>query len=84
MSASGASWRALTKSTEGLTMGSLKIQYEETTLPEVLKAIKSGSIQHQGDAGGSVYWLCYTVLKDGYNARIWIEASAEFDRWYVR
>jgi hypothetical protein len=77
MSASKASWRAITKPTEGLTLGTLKIQYGQTTLPELLRAIKSGSIQHQGDAGESVYWLCYTVLKDSYNARIWIEAPGE-------
>ena len=77
MSASKASWRAITKPTEGLTLGTLKIQYGQTTLPGLLKAIKSGSIQHQGDAGVSLYSLCYTVLKDAYNARIWIEASGE-------
>ena len=70
-------WRAVTKPSEGLTMGPLKIAFEETTLPEVMSAIKSGSIKHQGDAGGSVYWLCYTALNHGDNVRIWIEASGE-------
>ncbi len=70
-------WRAVTKPSEGLAMGPLKILFEETTLPEVMRAIKSGSIQHQGDAGGSVYWLCYTALNHGDNVRIWIEASGE-------
>jgi hypothetical protein len=41
MSASETSWRAITKPTEGLTMGTLKIQYEETTLPEL-----AGAKQH--------------------------------------
>jgi hypothetical protein len=77
ISESETSWRATTKPSEGLTMGRLKIQFEKTTLPEVLSAIKLGSIQHQGDAGDSVNWLCYTALRHGYNARIWIEASGE-------
>jgi len=70
-------WRAVTKPSEGLAMGPLRIAYEETTLPEVMSAIKSGSIKHQGDAAASVYWLCYTALNDGGNVRIWIEASGE-------
>jgi hypothetical protein len=77
ISESEKSWRATTKPSEGLTMGRLKIQFEKTTLPEVLSAIKLGSIQHQGDAGDSVSWLCYTALTHGYNARIWIESSDE-------
>jgi hypothetical protein len=74
ISNSETAWRAVTKPSEGLAMGPLRIAYEETTLPEVMSAIKSGSIKHQGDA---VYWLCYTALDDGGNVRIWIEASGE-------
>jgi hypothetical protein len=77
ISDSEASWRSPSKPSDGLTMGKLKLQYEETTLPEVLTAIKLGSIQHQGDAAGSVYWLCYTSIAGDEKARIWIEASGE-------
>jgi hypothetical protein len=70
-------WRAVRKPSEGLAMGPLKIVFEDTTLPEVMSTIKSGSIKHQGDAAGSVYWLCYTALNHGDNVRIWIEASGE-------
>ena len=70
-------WRAATKPSEGLAMGPLKITFEKTTLPEAMRAIKSGSIKHQGDATGSVYWLCYTTRNLGENVRIWIEASGE-------
>jgi hypothetical protein len=78
VSESESAWRAVTKPSEGLAMGPLKIAFEETTLPEVMGAIKSGSIKHQGDAAGSVYWLCYTALNHGHNVvRIWIEASGE-------
>jgi hypothetical protein len=58
-------------------MGQLDFQYEETTLPEVLTAIDLGHVQHQGDAAGSVYWLCYTAITGSHKAHIWIEASGE-------
>jgi hypothetical protein len=71
------SWRAASKPSDGLAMGKLTVKFEQTPLSEVLGAVKSGFIQHQGDAAESVYWLCYTALTDSYNARIWIEASGE-------
>lgn len=58
-------------------MGTLKVQLEQTTLSEVLRTVGSGSINHRGDAAGSIYWLCYTGLTDGTNLRVWIEASGE-------
>src|ERR1700721_1015373 len=60
MSESSTSWLATSKPSDGLTMGKLQIQFEATTLSEVMSSIKAGSIQHQGDAAGRVYWLCYT------------------------
>jgi len=77
ISESATSWRAASKPSNGLTMGKMQIQFEETTLSEVMSTVKSGSIQHQGDAADSVYWLCYRALTDGYSVRIWIEASGE-------
>lgn len=77
ISESDTSWRAASKTSSGLTMGKMQIQFEETTLSEVMRTVKSGSIQHQGDAAGSVYWLCYRALTDGYTLRIWLEASGE-------
>lgn len=77
MSESATSWRATSKPSDGLTMGKMQIQFEATTLSEVMSSIKAGSIQHQGDATESVYWLCYTAHSDGYNVGIWIEASDE-------
>ena len=32
-----------------------------------------GTIEHQGDAGGSIYWLCYSTR----GARIWLVSSGE-------
>jgi hypothetical protein len=60
----------------GLRMGSLRIVFERTTLDEVRSAAGSSRVAHHGDAGDSVYWLCYT--RQGPQAqRIWIVSSGE-------
>lgn len=56
-----------------LLMGSFKVELEETTLGQIIDAAGSGKIAHQGDAGKSIYWLCFTVP----NERIWIIADGE-------
>jgi len=67
---------ATAKLSTGFKMGALQVRWEETTLAAVLVAAGAGTIQHQGDAGGSLYWLCYTV--EGANGqRIWLEADGE-------
>jgi hypothetical protein len=58
-------------------MGKMQIQFEETTLSEVLGTIESGFIQHQGDAADSLNWLCYTVVTDNYKSRVWIKSHGE-------
>ncbi len=58
-------------------MGALKIEFEQTTLSQVLSAVKSGQIEQQGDAAENVYWLCYTAASDENQFRVWIEASGE-------
>ncbi len=57
-------------------MGSFDVRWEESTLASVLSAAGIGEIQHEGDAGDSVYWLCYTI--EGSKAqRIWVMAHGE-------
>ena len=70
------SWKArsMEKPAAGLHLGPLKVDFERTTLARVLAAVGKGTIQHQGDAAGSEYWLCYTI--DG-SQRLWFVASAE-------
>lgn len=41
--------------------GGFIVRFEKTTLAEIRKAIGSGSIAHKGDAGKSVYSLCYSL-----------------------
>ena len=56
-------------------MGAFSVQFEETRLSNVRDAIKAGSIGHQGDAGASEYWLCYTAGAGTHAQRVWIVAD---------
>lgn len=71
------SYNAKTKPVDGMKMGSLNVELEGTTLGAIREAIGAGAIQHQGDAGESLYWLCYTASTSQAHARIWIEADGE-------
>src|SRR6516165_2117879 len=42
-------------------------------LGAVREAVGEGTIQHQGDAGGSIYWLCYRRAQH----RLWVVSSGE-------
>jgi hypothetical protein len=63
--------------TRGLMLGNFRITFEKTTLSEVMLAVLGGNVLHKGDAGGSVYWLCYSNPGVGYIDRIWIQSSGE-------
>ena len=41
------------------SLGAFAGRFEETTLGAVRGAVGEGTVQHQGDAAGSIYWLCY-------------------------
>jgi hypothetical protein len=62
---------------KGLTLGTFRIQYEATTLAEVQRAARAGSIEQQGDAAENILWLCYTSKHRGSRVRIWIVSSGE-------
>jgi hypothetical protein len=80
-------WKATLerKPSAALHMGTLRIQLEQTTLDEVRRAASVGNIAHRGDAGDSVYWLCYTRPGPAPRQRIWIMSDGEMggDRHYV-
>ena len=60
----------------GAKLGRLRIDFEKTTLAEILSNAEVGAIQHAGDAGESVYWLCYTF--SGLTpTRLWIVEHGE-------
>lgn len=60
-----------------LTMGKFVVHFEKTTLSQVIKSVGIGSINHQGDAGGSIYWICYTIPDNIAFQRLWIIADGE-------
>lgn len=58
-------------------LGHTKINLEKTTLSDVLKTVKKGAIYHSGDAGNSVYWLCYTLKNEFSYTRVWLLSDGE-------
>lgn len=58
-------------------MGSFNVKFERTTLNMVVHAVGRGEIAHLGEAGTSVYWLCYTVPRARHIERVWIAADGE-------
>lgn len=70
-------WPASLKAapSESATLGEFVIQFEKTTLAQVMSEASIGIIAHRGDAGGSVYWLCYSQPNVG--VRIWVISSGE-------
>jgi hypothetical protein len=73
------SWKASLKekATEGITMGSLHVKFEQTTLDDVRRAASAGKISLQGDDGESIFWLCYTNLNSSQVERIWVISHGE-------
>lgn len=58
-------------------MGKLRVRLEQTTLGEVRRAASVGKVAHRGDAGDSIYWLCYTSPAPDPGQRIWIVSHGE-------
>jgi hypothetical protein len=55
------------------SLGAFAGRFEETPLGAIREAVGEGTIQHQGDAGGSIYWLCYKRAQH----RLWVVSSGE-------
>jgi hypothetical protein len=72
-------WKATMKKkpSTGVRMGSFHVRFEKTTLDGVRRAVSVGDIAHQGDAGESIYWLCYTNVNPTRVERIWIISHGE-------
>jgi hypothetical protein len=56
-------------------LGTLAIKLESTSLDDILNAAGSGDINHMGDAGGSQYWICYTLPFNDESERIWFSSG---------
>ena len=55
--------------------GLLLVELERTTLAEIRRAAGTGILSHKGDAGESIYWLCYT--RKVVPARLWVVSHGE-------
>ena len=55
------------------SLGAFAGRFEKTQLGAVREAVGKGTIQHQGEAGESVYWLCYRRAQH----RLWVVSSGE-------
>ncbi|MDH6258028.1 hypothetical protein [Bradyrhizobium sp. BR13661] len=53
------------------SLGAFAGRFEETPLSAVREAVGEGTIQHQGDAAGSISWLCY---RRGQH-RLWLSSG---------
>ncbi len=53
------------------SLGAFAGRFEETPLGAVRDAVGEGTIQHQGDAAGSIYWLCYRRAQH----RLWVSSG---------
>jgi hypothetical protein len=58
-----------------VTLGTLPVKFEITSLLDVKKATKRGRILHRGDAGESEYALCYTIAIGHAQERIWLSSG---------
>jgi hypothetical protein len=53
------------------SLGAFAGRFEETPLEAVRKAVGAGTTQRQGDAAGSLNWLCYGSGQD----RLWVTSG---------
>lgn len=60
-----------------LSLGKFVAYFEETTLAKVRNWVGAGTIAHQGDAGDSMYWLCYTAAGADPPQRLWVMSHGE-------
>lgn len=67
----------------GVSLGSLHVRFEETTLEDVRRQIGVGSIVHRGDAGDSLSWLCYTIPDGKQSVRLWMTSGELQGNKYV-
>jgi hypothetical protein len=60
-----------------ISLGSVVVDFDKTTLGEAMKHIKAGRIQHQGDAGENVFWLCYSIRAEDKWQQLWLLSHGE-------
>jgi hypothetical protein len=72
-----------------IILGKLDVILETTTLKDILRSAGVGTIEHNGDASESQYWVCYTASEGKKSQRIWIMSGEmggdqhDVDRFHV-
>jgi len=61
----------------GISVGSFHVEFEATQLDDIANRISRQLMQHEGDAGESVYWLCYTFTEKTQKERLWFISDGE-------
>jgi hypothetical protein len=61
----------------GVALGAIDVLFEQTHLADIVAKLGHGTIAHQGDAGESVYWLCYDITTHEGAERLWVTSSGE-------
>ncbi len=59
----------------GVRLGSLHLIFENSTLSDVQRSAAE-PLKHRGEAGASIYWVCYTVQAPRAE-RVWILSDGE-------
>ena len=63
--------------TSGVEIGSFSVKLQRTTLQDALMSFGVGQIRHEGDAGKSVYWICYLLKGSRTQSRLWLVSDGE-------
>lgn len=58
-----------------LHLGGYAVQFEQTPLQDVVRTLGVGKVEHQGDAGDSLYWICYDIPGKHSTQRLWITSG---------
>jgi len=61
----------------GIILGAIDVRFEKTRLADLANKLGRGVIAHQGDAGASIYWLCYDLDTPAGAQRLWVTSSGE-------
>ena len=56
----------------GLTLGTFKVTFETTTFANIAN-VSPAPLGQQGDAGGFVMWVCFTLTEE--RQRVWLTSS---------
>ena len=62
---------------DSMIFGKLKVVFEKSRLADVAAEVKGSRIKHRGDAGESMYWLCYRFKDKDMTGQLYVTAHGE-------